>query len=113
MALTLTDVALTPPATTVTIPLHPVIDPETDLLAVLTVAGVKLAIVSRGGGAETYVLARFRSARAASHDYSPAIPARDGKPAVKAIGKPAREEGWTPTARVVDIARAITGGLLA
>jgi hypothetical protein len=59
-----------------------VLDPETEELAIVTVAGVMLAVVSRGGGPETWELARRSGSR------------------------------WTPTAHLADIARAINARLL-
>lgn len=95
-------------------PLAPINDPDTGQAAVCTQAGVKLAIVARklDAPADTWQLARFRAARAATADYAPAVPAKNGTPAVPAKGKPARLEGWTPTSKLQDIARAMEGGLL-
>jgi hypothetical protein len=58
----------------------PVLDPDTDELAMVTVAGVTLAVVSRGGGPETWELARRSGSR------------------------------WTPTARLADIVARLTRG---
>lgn len=114
MALQLSDVPVAPVASAPVPPLTPVVDPSTGQPCVHTVAGIKLAVCSRDPlRVADYALCRYRPARAATADYAPAIPARDDKPAVKQVGKPAREEGWTPTAKLADIARAIGGGLIA
>lgn len=105
-------VPLAQPATVVA-PLSPVIDPDTGRPAVLKVAGITLAIVGRDHSKPAdFQLARHRPARAATADYKPAT-GEEGEPGYKpATGKPEREEGWTPTSRTADIARAISGGLL-
>lgn len=121
MALALASVPTDAPKTAAQLPpLLPVTDPDTGNPSVIKVAGVTLAVVCRAGqGPADYVLARHRAARAATPDYSPAIVAQaasGSRPAVaarKVIGKPARVEGWTPTARLADIARAVNGGLIA
>ncbi len=97
---------------TKTPPLLPVDDNGSP--AIVTHAGVKLAVVARDGqGPADYVLARFRPARPASADYAPAVAATDGRPAVAEVGTAPRPEAWVKTSKLADIQRAIKGKLIA